>query len=150
MKLLIPKLGTELTLIEPWTFTVYNERRNASLIKLLNLKPSKPTAAFKLSKAQNWAVQANNFRRWYGRAATLADEQAYMESEWRFTMEGRELDTHTFPAKSVLIVDRIYIRQGQDDYDSVTFRSKYQQTGFGKVRFWAKLDDVNTMQVEDL
>ena len=158
MKLLIPKLGTELTLLEPWTFTVYNESRNASLIHLLTLKPSKPTAAFRKSKAKEWADRAKNYQAWYGRAATQQDEDHYMEAEWRWSQEGKKLGTHTFPAKSVLIVDRIYIRQGQDDFDSVTFRAKYyhssQQTGFGKkgkmVRFWAKLDDVNTMQVEDL
>jgi hypothetical protein len=158
MKLFIPALGTELTLQEPWAFTVYQESRNSSLISLLTLKPSKPTAAFKKAKAAEWATQVANYPRWYGRAATADDEQRYFESYWRQTMEGKKLGTHTFPAKTVLIVDRIYIRQGQDDFDSVTFRAKYyhssEQTGFGKkgkmVRFWAKLDDVNTMQVEDL
>lgn len=158
MKLFIPPLGTELTLVEPWTFTVYQESRNSSLIKLLTLKPPPVPAAFKKSRAQEWAERAKNFQAWYGRVSTQADEDAYMESLWRWTMEGKKLGTHTFPKGAVLIVDRIYIRQGQDDFDSVTFRAKHyhsaQQTGFGKkgkmVRFWAKLDDVNRMEVEGL
>jgi hypothetical protein len=45
----------------------------------------------------------------------------------------------TFNAGTKLIVDRIYIRKGAKDYSSMTFR-------YGKLRFWAKLHDVNTME----
>lgn len=46
------------------------------------------------------------------------------------------------PVNSELKVDRIYIRQGQKDFNSVTFRVKFP--GEKKsYRFWAKLDDVN-------
>lgn len=48
--------------------------------------------------------------------------------------------TVTMPALTTLIVDRIYIRNGNEDFSSLTFRTSFQ----GKnVRFWAKLDDVN-------
>lgn len=53
----------------------------------------------------------------------------------------------TLPAGTELIVDRVYIRQGGDEYASVTFvlkryPDKAKVDHFG-ARFWAKLEDVN-------
>ncbi len=58
------------------------------------------------------------------------------------------------PAGTVLVLDRIYIRQGQDDFDSVTFKLKHCPTSLSPmapkprkgVRFWAKLEDVNRIE----
>lgn len=55
----------------------------------------------------------------------------------------------TIPAGAVLIVDRFYIRQGNGDYSSVTFRLKKETTEWGTGRFWAKLEDVNQIVVRD-
>lgn len=119
MKLHIPKLGDELVLAEPWTFTVFQERRNTSLAEVSGYK----------------------FKKW--------PDPEY----WKVW----PLGPFTFPAGTKLVVDRIYIRAGSEDFDSVTFRaSGYTssvRTGLkGKkeksVRFWAKLDDVNKMVVE--
>jgi hypothetical protein len=65
----------------------------------------------------------------------------------------------TLPPGTELIIDRYYIKNGLSDFDSVSFRmkgvsavpkSRYASEKLTKrqVRFWAKLDDVNTMQVE--
>jgi hypothetical protein len=75
----------------------------------------------------------------------------------------------SIPAGETLKVDRIYIRRGQADFDSVTFqlvgrktkakrdeREHYWKPGetytyvtpSRAVRFWAKLDDVNGMEFE--
>ena len=53
----------------------------------------------------------------------------------------------TFPKGTVLAVDRIYIRQKMDDYDSVSFRIRECEANpkLAKKRFWAKLRDVNEM-----
>ena len=52
------------------------------------------------------------------------------------------------PKGTVLTVDRIYIRSGAKDYDSVTFRvDNCPDKGFNKKRFWAKLDDVNKFDI---
>lgn len=52
---------------------------------------------------------------------------------------------HTLPKGTTLKVDRIYIRKGAGDYDSVTFF----MPGTGKrIRFWAKLADVNRIEFE--
>ena len=60
----------------------------------------------------------------------------------------------TFPAGTEFSVARIYIRQGNKEYDSVTFRSLKGTCGsqkhLEKSRFWAKLCDVRKMTVKIL
>lgn len=46
----------------------------------------------------------------------------------------------TLPSGTELVVDRIYIRAGVEDFNSLTFRTKM---GKKSIRFWAKLADVN-------
>ena len=62
----------------------------------------------------------------------------------------------TLPAGTELTVRRIFIRQGARDFDSMTFTATIpplKPAPRGKVakpksvRFWAKLDDCNTMEV---
>ena len=53
------------------------------------------------------------------------------------------------PAGTVLTVDRIYIKKGRADYNSITFMVK--KTPFykkGKLRFWVKLKDANEIEFE--
>jgi len=50
----------------------------------------------------------------------------------------------TLPVGSELIVRRYYIRQGNAAFDSVTFSVK---VGKKSTRFWAKLGDVNRIQL---
>ena len=47
----------------------------------------------------------------------------------------------TLPPGTILQVDRIYIRKGNSNFDSVSFR--IPKGGGLSGRFWAKLDDVN-------
>jgi len=77
----------------------------------------------------------------------------------------------TVPAGTELIVDRVYIRKGNDEFSSITFvidqkisaqvREGYSYGGrkvgapTGKVRktkprFWVKLSDVNTIEYEKI
>lgn len=55
----------------------------------------------------------------------------------------------TLPKNTVLTIDRVYIKKGQSDYNSLTFIIKkapfYKK---GKIRFWAKLKDVNNIEFE--
>lgn len=69
---------------------------------------------------------------------------------WR---RAREAGYYTLPAGTQLAVDRIYIKKGAPDFDSMTFRvgDPTQLTKQKKpkvIRFWAKLRDVNTMVIE--
>lgn len=117
MRLFIPPLGTQLQLTDHWEFDLHLEERNGSLLEMLE-----------------------------GRKLTWQDY-----SSWRWH------EAHPPPGYpkrfrlsrgTVLVVDRIYIRRGAKDYDSVTFKLMSTPVpGFPKrVRFWAKLDDVNRME----
>ncbi|AHC30548.1 hypothetical protein CC53_gp131 [Rhizobium phage vB_RleS_L338C] len=66
----------------------------------------------------------------------------------------------TLPRGTILRVDRIYIRKGNEDYSSLSFyitetahaalQPVKTKKGFkkGRKRFWAKLAEVNTLRVE--
>ena len=46
-------------------------------------------------------------------------------------------------------IDRIYIRQGSEGFNSVTLRGETKHMGvLKKVRFWMKLEDFNAMEAE--
>ena len=53
----------------------------------------------------------------------------------------------TLPAGTVLIVDRIYLRKGIQNYDSISLKIREHPIDkrFLKKRFWAKLDHFNTI-----
>jgi hypothetical protein len=53
----------------------------------------------------------------------------------------------TLPKDTVLTVDRIYIRQGKKDYDSITFVVRDSpQFGNKRARFFVRLSEVNGME----
>jgi hypothetical protein len=53
------------------------------------------------------------------------------------------------PRTTILKVDRIYVRKGASEYNSLSFVLKKAPFYFkGKVRFWAKLPDVNKIEFE--
>ena len=122
MKMLIPNTKTELILLTPWTFRLYDERRNDALAKNLGVV---------------WARGVNS------NGAYVPDYRYYRnDSE-------RQHQLVTLPTGTVLKTSRVYIRQGTaDSYDSLTFSVKETSlrgptnkkvTG----RFWAKLGDIN-------
>lgn len=126
MKLYIPQLGDRLRLIADWTFDLYNDSRNSSLMHLNNdMRPL----------------------------------------DWYLALTAEPV---TIPAGAVLKIDRIYIRKGNEDYSSVSFfwegmkvppgmyPGRYSRQGDlekypGRpVRFWAKLDDVNKIEFDQV
>lgn len=69
-------------------------------------------------------------------------------SEYKYWSNyGKKVAEKTLIPGTSLKVDRIYIKKGQKDYNSVTFWAAIPGIK-GKTRFWAKLDDVNTMVAE--
>ena len=59
----------------------------------------------------------------------------------------------TLPAESVLTIDRIYLRKGAGEFDSLTFilngaKIPGKKGANARVRFWVKLDDVNSGNLE--
>lgn len=143
MQLFIPQLGDRLTLTKPWTFSLFFERRNntfvqaAGLIKFF-LENGKPITVLPYSSL--W-VEPYTYK---GKAITK-----------------NPVDVVTLPAETVLGVERIYIRKGGSEYNSLSFNlikgstktittedgATETLTHKGRVRFWAKLIDVNTMEI---
>ena len=136
MKLYIPSLGDQMRLTADWTFDLYDENRNATLME--HIGDTRPICI------------------------TYGDEYTTIPC--------------TLPAGTILKMDRIYIRKGQDNFDSVTFMlvgakteakvverkaTKYMGgPDHGKtfsynerkparpVRFWVKLQDANNIEFE--
>ena len=137
MKLYIPAIGDELRLTADWTFNLYDEGRNFSLLKFLN------------------------------------DPRA---DDTKDTWSGRlTAQPSTIPAGAILKVDRIYIRKGKNDFDSITFfwkgakvpgyteprevneylngrivgtRTVVDKYPASPVRFWVKLEEANNIEFE--
>jgi hypothetical protein len=72
-------------------------------------------------------------------------EMASYPSRWRHGFQDVRLAT--LEKGTNLVVDRIFIRQGAENYNSVSFRGDVSHMGvIRKVRFWAKLADVNKIK----
>jgi hypothetical protein len=142
----IPHLGTALTLAQDWTFNFFNEHRNDGLRRAAGLRvPHELVTDF-------WQLNA------------VERENVIQKSGWRlasgglpkesYEIHGRSCHPLTLPAGTLLTIDRIYIRKGQESFDSVTFWLKAKLVPITingrplkkSVRFWAKLDDVNMIQ----
>jgi hypothetical protein len=131
MKLFIPTLGTPLRLLSDWTFALYYERRNSTLLDALL-----PAEEQKLG---------SRWMKYWG-------DDCHVDGD--YSRELKHIDV-VLPAKSLLIVDRIYIRKGSDDFssfDSITFNLREtSHPSLSKVkrgRFWVKLLDANALECE--
>lgn len=118
MRLFIPTIGQKLSLSSAWAFTLYNEYRNDVL-----------RMAFGLDVPPHYTQ--------------THDRHGYVSSTINLAPV-----ILTFPAGTVLKIERIYLRRGKGDYDSITFSVQY--TGVEKdpklkKRFWVKLEDANTI-----
>lgn len=111
-----------------------------------------PPLGTRLVLAQPWAFALYNERRNATLMALLGDARP-------FEYVPVEAVPVSLPAGTELILDRYYIRQNLDDFDSVSFRiagasaAAQLYGGLGskakrQARFWAKLDDVNKMVVD--
>jgi hypothetical protein len=66
---------------------------------------------------------------------------------WWYSSGAALLSEVALPVGTVLTVNRIYIRQGNKEFDSVSFMVKTIVNGIKiKGRFWVKLSDVNTIE----
>jgi hypothetical protein len=153
-QIFIPPLGTVIQLEKDWTFTLFEEHRNQKLIDAAELTPPYRDHNPYLQRSSEW------------RDKSLAERKAEIDkTNWVYTphsgLESGNYDywsgvwehLFTFREGTELKIDRIYIRQGGQAFDSVTFRSKQWVTAPGDplfknrklktLRFWAKLHDVN-------
>lgn len=148
-QLMIPALGATLALQEPWTFGLYRERKNETLIQALSITSPRP---------RDGMFNTHGWPETYSIDAANTGEMTLADGSTRFVRYGERIMPVTLPAGTVLVVDRIYVRKGSKDFDfdSVTFRIKECPAGdlmsrrpkYRAIRFWAKLEDVNGMVVE--
>ena len=124
MKLYIPEIGDEIILSEPWTFSLYSEHRNDGIGIVLGY--------------------VNEGRERFARWKCNDGRSGYHCYD---VIEAAQI---TFPKGTKLKVDRIYIRKGNSEYSSLSFRISYHENkDLLKKRFWAKLEDVNSMNIDD-
>lgn len=145
MKLYVPEIGDTIQLLEDWTFDLYAEERNKTVIihcgkgferykiideDLIQMKPE-----------QNYEINypdSNDFRKMFGGLDYLAyhqaKEQAMKDSEsyqrylkahfaWQAEVDAKGVEKIeiTLPKGTDLKVDRIYIRKGISEYSSISF-----------------------------
>jgi hypothetical protein len=150
MKIFIPEIGTKLTLMQPWSFTLYDERRNRAVVDLI--AKSRPDELSRI-EAQEAQLREQLAELQYKKCPT---KESFLEKEELVNkLKQRLLKIRQFPvllpAGTELTVDRLYVRKGISDYSSMTFyltKTDYPALNVrGKKRFWAKLEDVNTLEV---
>ena len=145
MQLCIPRIGSILILAEDWTFNLYFEHRNNSLLEVFSPDGTS------VRRYYGWTEK--DFEKFKSCGAELCIEKAMTESQL-----DRAYDTYratnsrdnyylkvTFPKGTPLKVDRIYIRNGVQAFDSITFRTTKDcpDKKFRSKRFWVKLNDAN-------
>lgn len=153
-QIFIPPLGTVIQLEEDWHFKLYDESRNQSVLDAAGLTPP-----YREDRAVSWRDLSDTQRAaeidksdWiytpHPGMAHRAGDYNYWSGTWEHDFVFRE--------GTELKIDRIYIRQGQDNFDSVSFRTRQWVSALGdplfraprkikSLRFWAKLPDVNKM-----
>lgn len=163
-RIFIPPLGSVIKLTDRWDFNIQWERRNEKLMELAELNPLFRHHISRVTAIEAWrnmstvdrkaAIDATQwiFENGYPENGPMFEQYGYWSGDWKHPF--------SFEAETRLKIDRIYLRQGSGDFDSVTFRSDcwVVDTGhplFAKkyvkgkkvqsIRFWAKLDDVNRM-----
>jgi hypothetical protein len=118
-----------------------------------------PTIGTKLRLTKDWTFKLHDEHRNYGflKALGFYDDKED-DGGWGFRRGtyGKPVMEVTLPKNIILLVKRIYIRQGKRDFDSLTFstpkvENKHLAEDFqvfvGKF-FWSKLGDANTIVAE--
>lgn len=145
----VPSIGDVWVLGKPWTFTVVAEHRNEALMAYLESSGAIPKDAPRYVPEPNPC--GATFTWFRDEAASCARPAGHASSE-RHHGHSRYPDRReharyscTLPRGVRLRVDRIYIRKGVKAYDSLTFWAL--DLPAKRVRFWARLADVNTMVI---
>lgn len=113
-----------------------------------------PALGTEIVLAKDWKFELYNEHRNSDLALILGIQWKYQQ----YSMRRTESATVVIPAGTVMKIDRIYIRAGQSDFNSVTFRvlaANAKKIDWGRpvrdggFRFWASLDDVNQIEFND-
>ena len=134
----MPTVGQQVKLQQEWVFPLHREYRNRTLLHLF-LEPDQFTDYGYPKLYEN-----DHLRGRHDRGEPLPPVQV------------------TLPRYTVLQIDRIFLRKSKEDFDSITFviidcpngNMKAWRKGAtakfptGIVRFWAKLSDINGLEIE--
>lgn len=140
MKLYIPRLGDTLELTYPWTFSLMKQDKNESVWRLFGLPWDPNESAWGQGDIPTDMCEEHDL--------IVSPKNGYVpDIGWNTNHIYHKL--LTLPVGARLKVERIYIRKGSPEFDSVTFsivKNTIPNFAGGKARFWAKLDEVNTME----
>jgi hypothetical protein len=129
MRLNIPKLKTELIVAQDVDVTIYCESRNMKFLQSQNLVQG---------NAYNWGMYI---------CSSCKAEISFKCTNCNTYENEHAMRNFTLKKGVKLVIDRYYIRNGAEDFDSVTFR---YHSGKTKGRFWLKLFDVECIDFEPL
>lgn len=111
-----------------------------------------PAVGYRIRLTHDWSFDLYDERRNDTLALELLSAEAFNRRDRRRWDDPITKAPVSLPAGTVLEVDRVYVRnvnktkEDGDDFDSVTF--KVVSDAGKKVRFWAKLADVNNIEYE--
>lgn len=142
----IPTVGEVLQLAKDWTFTAIAEYRNRALLDYLEETGVIPKGADRFTPLPLPLCGRDTPRHPSRTCQRLAGHEGDCNA-YVYHHRGYMRYACTVPRGTRLLVDRIYIRRGKAEWDSLTFWA--QGLGKKRVRFFAKLADVNTMVVTD-
>lgn len=111
MKLYVPDVGDVIELTQDWTFQLFNDQRNESVITYFDKQ-------------------------------MLVRYLAYWQAD--------KSEPVTIPSGAVLKIDRVYIRKGNSEFSSLSFFWLNADGTRKRLRFWAKLADVNTIEFKQV
>lgn len=174
MRLFIPDVGVSMRLLQNWTFDLKREGRNNDVWEALNcdLHPSLEQSRARIARMEAARQEIADrmvpspLRRRHGiyvDYASTEDRNAdFALRDEIYSAKTNQSVPVTLEAGTVLKVDRVYIRQGAEDFSSLSFYIEETPMlalvpakkggGFkkGRRRFFASLVDVNTMDIEQV
>lgn len=143
MKLYIPRLGDTLKLTSPWSFELMMQEKNESVWKLFGLP-------WDASEENIWNQRDFSYDVCKKHKLIVKPKDGY-HAGTGFHATQLYYKMLTLPVGARLKVDRIYIRKGSPEFDSVTFsivKNTIPNFTSGKARFWTSLDDTNNIKFD--
>jgi hypothetical protein len=146
MKLNIPDIGDLITLSSNWTFTLHPEGRNVKLAKFFDLEHARRGEEY-WAKPEALVALDTIYKNCKG---IVFDYAKHTEMVASFIKNNPDIIKGAFEVElergTTLGVDRVYIRKGAREFSSLSFFIK--NGPFKGARFWAKLDEVNKIEIE--
>lgn len=138
MILCMPTIGQKVRVLDgqTWKFKLYQERRNYGAMEYFTgAEPAISTFY------DDFVGGEGGWRATWGQPNRVEPERKHIPAE--------------LPECTVLTIDRIYLRKGAGDFDSVTFivnnaKIPGKKGVHARVRFWVRLEDVNCGLLEML